>query len=182
MKTALCARFKLESDMKKIYTVETGKQALKFSAAHMATFEDGSIERLHGHNYQVRARLSGELDRAGMVLDVGVLKRWVRQLCDELDEYVLLPLENPLIAVEIEGGAANVRYEEKEYRLPLSDCVLLPVENTTMEYLAHYLAERLHERLRREPAAERLTELWLSVSETPGQSAAWTLELRPAQT
>ena len=60
----------------------------------------------------------------------------------------------------------------------MTDCVLLPVENTTMEYLAHYLAERLEERLRREPATERMTELWLSVSETPGQSAAWTLELR----
>ena len=36
--------------MGQIYSIETRKEELKFSAAHMATFEDGSIERLHGHN------------------------------------------------------------------------------------------------------------------------------------
>ncbi|MFW6237351.1 MAG: 6-pyruvoyl trahydropterin synthase family protein, partial [Desulfosudaceae bacterium] len=83
--------------MSDIYTIETSKEALKFSAAHVATFADGSVERLHGHNYHVSAGLSGELDAAGMVLDVGVLKKWVRELCDELDEAVLIPTKNPLV-------------------------------------------------------------------------------------
>ncbi|NQU42286.1 6-carboxytetrahydropterin synthase [bacterium] len=161
----------------KIYTIETSKEALKFSAAHVATFQDGSIERLHGHNYHVTARLSGELDRAGMVLDVGILKQWVRELCDELDEHVLIPLENPLVAVEHDEREVRVAYESKRYVFPREDCVLLPIENTTMEYLAHYLAERLSDRLKREPSAERMTALEVTVSETPGQGAGWRLEI-----
>jgi 6-pyruvoyltetrahydropterin/6-carboxytetrahydropterin synthase len=161
----------------KIYTVETRKEALKFSAAHIATFADGAIERLHGHNYQVQARLSGELDNAGMVLDVGALKTWVCELCDELDERVLVALENPLIAVAVNEERVDLTYRGKRYRLPRSDCVLLPVPNTTMEHLAYYLAERLAVRLRSDPAAPRMRRLRVTVSETPGQSGAWTLDL-----
>jgi 6-pyruvoyltetrahydropterin/6-carboxytetrahydropterin synthase len=160
----------------KTYSVETQKEALKFSAAHMAGYADGSIERLHGHNYQVSARLSGELDDAGMVLDVGVLKRWVRELCDELDERVLVPVKSPLISVETDD-AVKIVAGKKVYVLPREDCVLLPLANTTMEYLAQYLAERLADKLRGEPDAARMTKLRVSVSETPGQSASWTMQL-----
>lgn len=161
----------------KIFTVETAKESLKFSAAHMATFADGSIERLHGHNYRVTVCLSGHLDSAGMVLDVGVLKKWTRELCDELDERVLIPLQNPLIEVREEGTQVELRYEGKFYSFPFEDCALLPIANTTMEYLAHYLAERLSARLHSEPIAERMEELRVSVSETEGQNAAWTLDM-----
>lgn len=163
--------------MSKIYTIDTRKEALKFSCAHMATFADGSIERLHGHNYQVAASLSGALDTAGMVLDVGVLKRWVRELCDELDEHVLVPTRNPLIEVGHDETSVRATYENKRYVLPREDCVLMPLENSTMEYLAAWLAERLAKRIEGEPGAERMTTLTVSVSETPGQSAAWTLRL-----
>lgn len=166
--------------MPSVYTIETRKQALKFSAAHMATFADGTIERLHGHNYRVGAALSGELDCAGMVLDIGVLKRWVRELCDELDERVLVPLDNPLVEIEEANEQVCVRYGKKRYSLPRDDCALLPLGNTTMECLARHLAGRLSERLNAEPCAERMTELRVWVSETPGQSASWTLTLGDA--
>jgi len=162
----------------KAYTIETSKEALKFSAAHMATFSDGSPERLHGHNYQVRAELSGLLDAAGMVLDVGVLKQWVRALCDELDERVLIALRNPMIQVTETDGQVHLRCKEKSYSIPAEDCVLLPLENTTMEYLAHYVAERLFEQVQREPGAERMSRLRVWVSETSGQSASWTLDVQ----
>jgi len=161
----------------KTYTIETRKEALKFSAAHLASFADGSVERLHGHNYQVQARLSGELDDAGMVLDVGALKRWVRELCDELDERVLVALESPLIAVAVDEERVDLTCEGKRYCLPRTDCALLPLPNTTMEHLAHHLAERLAARLRKDPAAARMRRLRVTVSETPGQSGAWTLDL-----
>jgi 6-pyruvoyltetrahydropterin/6-carboxytetrahydropterin synthase len=159
------------------YAIETSKEALKFSAAHLATFADGSAERLHGHNYQVCARLEGELDKAGMVLDACILKQWVRELCDELDEHMLIAMQNPLLQVEEAEDEDEVvmRYKGKTYVFPSDDCVLLAIPNTTMEYLARYLAERLHARLDMEPAADRMRELCITVSETPGQSASWTL-------
>jgi 6-pyruvoyltetrahydropterin/6-carboxytetrahydropterin synthase len=160
-----------------LYTIRTAKEALKFSAAHLATFADGSVERLHGHNYQVEASLSGLLDTAGMVLDVGILKKWTRQICEELNETVLVALENPLLTVQEEGGQVVLRYGEKAYSLPREDCALLPIPNTTMEHLAYFIARRLAERLCREPEGGRMESLCVSVSETPGQSASWTLRL-----
>jgi 6-pyruvoyltetrahydropterin/6-carboxytetrahydropterin synthase len=160
-----------------LYTIRTAKEALKFSAAHLATFADGSAERLHGHNYQVETTLSGPLDTAGMVLDVGVLKKWTREICEELDEKILVALGNPLLSVQEEGTQVVLRYGEKIYSLPREDCALLPIPNTTMEHLAYFLAQRLAERLLRAPEGNRMSALCVSVSETPGQSASWTLRL-----
>ena len=131
--------------MSQIYTLETDKQAHHFSCAHMATFADGSIERLHGHNYQLRTRLSGELDCAGMVLDVIVLKRLIRQICDELDEYVLIPLRNPLIMVEKQEGQVNLKYQKpvKEI-LNLADADIPPSVkiNESGTYMVFLFRER----------------------------------------
>lgn len=165
------------ADQRKTYTIRVQKEALKFSAAHMATFEDGAIERLHGHNYQVAAALTGELDGAGMVLDVGVLKKWIRELCDQFDECCLIATENPLISVREENDQVHLRYKGKVYSLPREDCLLLPIPNTTMEHLGHYIARLLAERLDREPSASRMERLEVTVSENPGQTATWSLPL-----
>lgn len=161
----------------KTYTIETAKSALKFSSAHIATFADGSIERLHGHNYMVRARLSGQLDEAGMVLDVAILKNWTREICDELDELFLVATENPLIQTDVSDSHVHLTYQKKTYSIPREDCILLPIANTTMEHLGHYIAERLAERMQSEPAAKRMTRLEVTVSETPQQYASWSLRL-----
>lgn len=57
-----------------------------FSAAHFLTDYHGKCERLHGHNYQVFAHARGEvLDGGGMLLDFGILKKALREVCGELD-------------------------------------------------------------------------------------------------
>jgi 6-pyruvoyltetrahydropterin/6-carboxytetrahydropterin synthase len=57
-----------------------------FAAAHYLTEYHGKCERLHGHNYVVRAYArGGVLDKAGMLLDFGDLKGRVREVCERLD-------------------------------------------------------------------------------------------------
>ncbi|HPE36002.1 MAG TPA: 6-carboxytetrahydropterin synthase QueD [Spirochaetales bacterium] len=57
-----------------------------FSAAHFLTEYHGKCERMHGHNYLVRAYArGGELDAAGMLVDFGVLKRHLRAVAESLD-------------------------------------------------------------------------------------------------
>jgi 6-pyruvoyltetrahydropterin/6-carboxytetrahydropterin synthase len=163
--------------MQPVYKIETRKENQKFSAAHMATFEDGAIERLHGHNYHVGAALSGTLDQAGMVLDVGILREWVREICATLDERFLVSLLNPMLQIEVGEEQVRIQYKNKRYAIAREDCVLLPIPNTTMEHLGWHIAEQLIERIRREPAASRLLELEVSVSETAGQSASWRVRL-----
>jgi 6-pyruvoyltetrahydropterin/6-carboxytetrahydropterin synthase len=110
----------------------------EFAAAHSLTHYRGKCERLHGHNYRVRAWARGEtLDEGGMLVDFGLLKGALRAVLEALDhsflndlaffggdpsaeriaEYVFKELaarmpEAPLEAVEVfETGTSMARYE-----------------------------------------------------------------------
>ena len=61
---------------------------------------------------------------------------------------MLLPTRNRVILLSEEGDGIRVRYRGREWLFPRDDCVLLPIENTTAELLARYLAGRLAESLR----------------------------------
>lgn len=61
-----------------------------FAAAHFLTQYHGKCERLHGHNYLVRAYArGGDLDPAGMLVDFGDVKGRLREVCGTLDHTCL---------------------------------------------------------------------------------------------
>ncbi|MFA7250278.1 MAG: 6-carboxytetrahydropterin synthase [Dehalococcoidia bacterium] len=121
---------------------------LRFAAAHMATLGD-DLEPLHGHNYAVRCRVDGDLTADRWVIDFGVLKRAVRETCEALDHRFLLQARSRLLRATHEdpdspgGGAWVVRFGAREYRFPASDVAVLPIENTTAELLAEWIADRV---------------------------------------
>jgi 6-pyruvoyltetrahydropterin/6-carboxytetrahydropterin synthase len=160
------------------FSVSVAKDYLVFASAHFITFAGHRCEGLHGHNYRVRATVDGALDReTWFVLDFVVLKHIMRELCDEIDHKVLLPLESPKVQVTEEGDGVCVAVEGKpRYRFPLVDCALLPVPNTTVEMLAELLAMRLRARLE-EMGARALTAIEIEVEENFGQSAVYREKL-----
>ena len=155
------------------FSVSVTKDNLVFSSAHFITFAGHRCESLHGHNYRARATVEGSLDQeTWFVFDFVVLKRLMKELCDEIDHKVLLPLENPKIQVTEEGDAVSVAVEGKpRYRFPRIDCALLPVPNTTVEMLAELLAGRLRKQLE-QIGARNLTAIEIEVEENFGQ---WTV-------
>jgi 6-pyruvoyltetrahydropterin/6-carboxytetrahydropterin synthase len=57
-----------------------------FAAAHFLSHYHGKCENFHGHNYRVRAWARGKtLSEGGMLLDFGVLKKALRDVCACLD-------------------------------------------------------------------------------------------------
>ena len=160
------------------FSVTVAKDYLVFSSAHFITFAGHRCEGLHGHNYRTRVTLEGALvDETWFVFDFVELKHLMRELCDEIDHKVLLPLENPKIQVVEEGDAVTVAYEGKpRYRFPRSDCALLPVPNTTVEMLAELLAARLRAKLEA-MGARGLTAIEMEVEENFGQSAVYREKL-----
>src|SRR5258706_10324032 len=130
------------------FSVSVAKDYLVFASAHFITFAGHRCEGLHGHNYRARVTLEGALvEETWFVFDFVELKHIMRELCDEIDHKVLLPLENPKIQVVEDGDAVAVAYEGKpRYRFPRSDCALLPVPNTTVEMLAALLTAPLRAR------------------------------------
>ena len=162
------------------FRVSVAKDYLVFASAHFITFAGHRCEGLHGHNYRVRVSVEGALDQdTWFVFDFVVLKRLMKELCDEIDHKVLLPLENPKIQVTEEGDAVMVAVEGTlRYRFPRSDCSLLPVPNTTVEMLAELLAGRCLAQLE-QLGAKGLTAIEMEVEENFGQSAVYRETLRP---
>ena len=61
-----------------------------FSAAHQLTMVGEKCENLHGHNWNVEVRVTGKkLDRGGVLIDFGVLKRYVAEIMATLDHKFL---------------------------------------------------------------------------------------------
>lgn len=129
--------------MPETYCVRLEKEYLVFSAAHFITFNGNICERLHGHNYRVRAEVQGPLDENHYVIDFIALRDALKAICDELDHHVLLPTEHPQIRVESDEREVVATFEDRRWVFPRGDCILLPVANTTAERLAQYIGQRL---------------------------------------
>ena len=166
--------------MQSSFRVQVSKDYLVFASAHFITFRGHQCESLHGHNYRVGVAVEGDVDAECLfVLDFSVLKHIMRQLVDEIDHKVLLPTENPKLAYRTEGELLHVDYFGKPtYVFPRSDCALLPIQNSTAEMLAQYLALRLRTELAKEGHAH-LKLLELEVEESFGQSATYRTSLVP---
>jgi 6-pyruvoyltetrahydropterin/6-carboxytetrahydropterin synthase len=159
------------------YKVRVTKDHLVFCSGHFISYEGDKCERLHGHNYRATVEIEGDLDENQYVFDFIALKHRTKAITDELDHRMLLATRNPLIAVDEEPKSIRVRYRDREWLFPRDDCVLLPVENTTAELLARYIAYRLLDDLHKQHHY-RPAVLRVEVEENVGQSA--TCEVRPS--
>lgn len=154
------------------YRVRVTKDHLVFSAAHFITFNGNVCERLHGHNWRVAVELAGPLDENRYVFDFIALRDATQQIVNELDHHMLLPLSHPAIQVREEPTEVEVTFESRRWVFPKEDCVILPIQNTTAEELAGWIATQLTDRLKL--AASTMTELQVEVEENFGQWAICT--------
>ncbi|MGE3171903.1 MAG: 6-pyruvoyl tetrahydropterin synthase family protein [Planctomycetota bacterium] len=157
------------------WSISIEKDYLKFSAAHFLIFPDGSAERLHGHNYKVYVEVHTDLDPHGLVVNFKEIKPLVRQLCDELDEHLLLPGAHPVLTAERAGDHVEIRYRERRYLVPHDEVIVLPIGNTSAENLATWFARELRARMRAQWPSLPLRRLQVGVEETPGQRGIYTL-------
>jgi 6-pyruvoyltetrahydropterin/6-carboxytetrahydropterin synthase len=163
--------------VKQRWSIELAKENFKFSAAHFLIFPDGSAERLHGHNYRVFVEIEGGLSRHGLVLDFKMVKPLIRELLDGLDEHFLVPGLHPVLRCEPQGEHSyEIRYLERRYVIPREDVIVLPINNTSSENLAAWVAGELRRLL-----AERFPDvtvacLRVAVEETSGQRGVFYFE------
>lgn len=77
------------------WKIHIRKDNLKFSAAHMTVFPDGSKERLHGHNYEVELEVELTEPVLSQMLSYKAFKQVLRSVCNAWDEKVLVAGDNP---------------------------------------------------------------------------------------
>lgn len=159
------------------YAIKVYKQYFNFAASHFLVFKDGTREPLHGHNYRVQVMgKANKLDQQGMVFDFLDIKPIVREVCDSLDHKLLIPSENPLINIDTKEANFDISCPDgSKFSFPKQDVLMLPIANTSAEWLAVYLAKQIKQ-LVQERYQFEFEKLEIEVEETPGQCAVYLLE------
>lgn len=157
------------------FTIRVEKEHLKFSAAHFLIFDDGTAERLHGHNYRVAVELEAAALAHGVIVDFRLVKDLLAGILAPLDERFLVPGRHPSLRCEHSGDEITVRFGRRRYVVPADEVVVLPLANTSSECLAEHIATELLTGLRRAVPAARWSRIEVGVEETSGQRGLCTL-------
>lgn len=152
---------------------------LRFAAAHMATF-GGECEPLHGHNYAVRAEITGALTPDSWVFDFSEARRLIAALCKELDHKFILQVNTRFLAIARAGSEYEVSFGDRRYVMPAADVAALPIDNSTAERLAEWFAGRIMSELAAR-GTTNVESVTVGVEEAPGQAGWFTLRLRDAE-
>lgn len=127
----------------RLTTIDISKENLKFSGAHFTIFSSHERERLHGHNFRVRAQVVAPVDENGMCFDYQEIKSRLRNQCEALDEYVLLPARSPYLTITEREDQIEVQFDNETMFFLRSDAQLLPIRNTTVEEFSAYILDKL---------------------------------------
>ncbi len=155
------------------HQIRIRKEYLKFSAAHLTVFPDGSAERLHGHNYTTQLILELRDIAFEKMIPFAQVKKAIAEICGTWDEKVLLPTRNPFLKLSSpEPDEVEFLIGKKRYRIPLEDAVLLELDNITTETLSFEACRQLVQALSKTQTIELMTTLELRIEESPGQGSS----------
>ncbi len=161
--------------MNTAFSIRVYKQYFNFASSHFMLFKDGTREPLHGHNYRVQIKGNALELNDDMVFDFLDIKPIVREICDSLDHKLLIPKNNPDLRIETrEKNYIFITKDESVFSIPQTDVLILPIENTSAERIAGYLAFQIRDKVMEKFQFE-FKELEIEVEETPGQSAIFVL-------
>ena len=161
------------------FRVDVEKEQFICSAAHFITFAGDICERIHGHNYGVRASVEGPLDENRYVVDFIALRDAVLEQTQALDHHVILPRDHDEIKITSDEKETTARFRDRRWVFPNEDCIVLPVINTTAEEIARVIAERVIEKTR-STFGDHLNWIEVAVDENQGQWGVCRLPWKPA--
>ena len=144
---------------------------MTFSAAHVIIGHE-RCGTLHGHDYAISVRLEGEPADNGMIMDFGTLKDIVREIVKGLDHKFLVAKNHK--NVSIKGDIVLIKSGCSEYQIPLCDCAVLDINQTSAEELAMCVGGQLKEKL---VGRDNLKVMQIKVEESMGQSIWHSVEL-----
>ena len=121
--------------------IDGWKSDIRFSSAHIIPDYE-KCGRLHGHTYAVHVKIVGNPDEKGIIMDFALLKDIFKKIVNELDHRILIPEKSSLVTIKKEEKSIKMVTLKKHYVLPMEDCILLPIDSTSAENLAHYILNR----------------------------------------
>ncbi len=147
--------------------VDGWKTKIRFSSAHLIP-EYEKCGRLHGHTYAVHAKIYGELDEKGIIVDFSLLKAELKEIVQELDHKILIPKDSSQVDFREDDESIEINMLDKKYVLPTSDCCILSLESTSAENLSRYILNRV---IKSDVLPSNVKKLEIGVDEGFGQGA-----------
>ena len=147
--------------------IDGWKANIKFSSAHLLPGHK-KCGVLHGHTYSISAKISGEVNDQGFLVDFILLKSHHREIAAKLDHRILIPEKNKFVTSSSKEIIINE--DKKKYVFPRVDCILLPITSATAENLADYV---LSELIKNMELPKNIKKIEIGVDEGFGQEA-WT--------
>ena len=75
----------------------------------------------------------------GYLFDFGEVKKVVRSLCTNLNEYFICPMKSSDMMITQNENQLCISCDDgAKFSFPISDCALLPITHSSSEELAHY--------------------------------------------
>jgi len=164
--------------MSERFEVRLRKAVHVFSAGHFITLTDDLCEPVHGHNWTVAIDVAGSPDAHGMVVDFIALRDAVTAVLARLDHRMLLPATNPWLEVATGPGPHGHAETVVTFRgrrrwvFPADECMVMPVANTTAEWIARWIGHAVCEALGSAGHAVPRS-IRVAVDECLGQSGVW---------
>ena len=166
----------MKPEIKATIKIKIQRDYFVFSAAHFAIMSDDITEPLHGHNYHVSLVVEGAVGNYGYIIQFADLKSAARKVVSKLNHRVLIPKMCNAINIKHDADSIIVKTKAgKIYMFPVSDVVLLPIINTTVESLSEYVAEEIFNTLPRS-IAHAIKSLQVGIDESVGQGAIALME------
>lgn len=159
--------------MKKyLTTLELEKESMTFNAGHTTIFSATDREPLHGHYYQVAVLVDAWVEENGMKFDYRYYKQRVGALCQQLNQYMLMPLYSPYLEFSEDEQYYYFKFNAKIMPFLKEDVKLMPLTNITIEELSRWFVAQLTN-----DASElenfEIEKIEVKVFSAPGQSAGY---------
>ena len=128
-------------------TIDGWHSNICFSSAHII-HEYEKCGRLHGHTYAIHAKISGDTDDKGIIIDFSILKNILKEIANFLDHKILIPERSRIARIQKnENDSVKITALGKTFIFPYSDCVFLPITSTSAENISKYILDYVVENL-----------------------------------
>lgn len=161
--------------MPRLSTIELFKEDMKFSAGHFTIFSATIRENLHGHNYNLYASFTTEINDEGLSFDYRFYKEKLYQLCQTLDETFLLAGHSKHLVITEKDDYYHVNFNSEVMIFLKRDVKILPIYNVTVEELSNWFMQQILSDTE-ELEQNKIANIKIKVFSGPGQSGSATWE------
>lgn len=125
--------------------IDLHRNDMKFSVAHFTIFSPTVREKIHGHNYYLRAKITAAVTSLGLAFDYRDLRKTLIEKCKYLNESFLIPGLSPYLDLEelAEKKSVTITFNNESMTLLKKDITVLPLINISSEALSSWFLSHL---------------------------------------